>query len=29
MGPYLSQPKREKETVTGEGQTVIFAGSEM
>ncbi|KAM3139338.1 hypothetical protein pb186bvf_008558 [Paramecium bursaria] len=29
MGPYLSQPKREKETVTGEGKTVIFAGSEM
>ncbi|CAD8202586.1 unnamed protein product [Paramecium octaurelia] len=29
MGPYLSQPKREKVTTSGEGKSVIFAASEM
>lgn len=29
MGPYLSQPKRDKNTVTGEGKSVMFVASEM
>ncbi|CAD8197826.1 unnamed protein product [Paramecium pentaurelia] len=29
MGPYLSQPKRDKATTTGSGKSVIFAASEM
>ena len=29
MGPYLSVPKKEKATVSGEGKNVIYAASEM
>lgn len=29
MGPYLSQPKRDKNTVTGSGKNVLFVASEM
>ncbi|CAD8107983.1 unnamed protein product [Paramecium primaurelia] len=29
MGPYLSQPNRNKTTTTGSGKSVIFAASEM
>ena len=29
MGPYLSVPKKEKATVSGEGKNIIYAASEM
>lgn len=29
MGPYLSQPKKEKETHSGQGRNIVFASSEM
>lgn len=29
MGPYLSVPKKEKATVSGEGKFIIYAASEM
>ncbi|CAD8119499.1 unnamed protein product [Paramecium sonneborni] len=29
MGPYLSQPKKDKKTTSGQGKSVIFAASEM
>lgn len=29
MGPYLSQPKREKHTISGQSSSLMYAASEM
>ena len=29
MGPYLSQPKKEKHTISGQNTTLMYAASEM